>query len=87
VGQLTPDGRLQLNDERMSLWVGPHFESDKVCQSCYVLPVCQGAQCPLTRVEVNRRSCAPVKSTLKREMRITLGESSVGVAAASVNGG
>jgi uncharacterized protein len=83
VGQLLPDGRLELKDERMLLWVAPHYESDKVCQNCYVLPVCQGAQCPLSRVEVNRRSCAPVKSSLKREMRITLNESAVGTAAAA----
>lgn len=80
VGQLRRDGTLELDDARMTLWVAPHFESDTLCQSCYVLPVCQGAQCPLTRVESNRRSCAPVKSTLKREMRITLNESSVGAA-------
>jgi uncharacterized protein len=74
VGQLHPDGRLELNDERMSIWVSPHFESDKVCQNCYVLPVCQGAQCPLSRVVDNTRSCAPIKGTLKREMRYTLSE-------------
>ncbi|HEU0302796.1 MAG TPA: radical SAM protein, partial [Longimicrobium sp.] len=77
VGQLHQDGRLQLDHNRLSAWVTPHFESDTLCQSCYVLPVCQGAQCPLTRVEVGRRSCAPVKSSLKREMRVTLNESRI----------
>ena len=77
VGQLRPDGSMELDHGRMSLWVAPHFESDALCRNCYVLPVCQGAQCPLTRVESNRRSCAPVKSSLKREMRITLAESRV----------
>ncbi|HEU4883835.1 MAG TPA: radical SAM protein [Longimicrobium sp.] len=81
VGQLQRDGKLELDHERLSAWVTPHFESDTMCQNCYVLPVCQGAQCPLSRVEVNRRSCAPVKSTLKREMRITLNESRVPAAA------
>ena len=75
VGQLHPDGTLEVDDQRMSLWVTPHFETDEVCQHCYVLPVCQGAQCPLTRVQSNTRSCAPVKQLLKREMRYTLNES------------
>jgi uncharacterized protein len=82
VGQLHPDGSMEVNHDRLSQWVTPHFESDTMCQSCYVLPVCQGAQCPLTRVEENRRSCAPVKSALKREMRVTLAQSRVSAAVA-----
>ena len=83
VGRLHPDGRLELDDDRLGAWVVPHFEADAVCRSCYVLPVCQGAACPLTRLTVNRRSCAPVKGTLKREMRITLAQSTAGVQAAA----
>ncbi len=72
VGQLNPDGTLDLNDEHMSKWVNPHWETDSLCQSCYVLPGCQGAVCPLTRVTQNQRTCSSVKSDLKREMRFTL---------------
>ncbi|HEX2080407.1 MAG TPA: radical SAM protein [Longimicrobium sp.] len=75
VGRLLPDGTMELDEVRMSAWVAPHFESDALCRSCWVLPGCQGAACPLTRVEENRRSCAPVKGTLKREMRHTLAQS------------
>ena len=74
VGQLYADGRLETTDENMARWVNPHFETDALCQSCYVLPGCQGAACPLTRVQSGRRTCCGVKSGLKREMRYTLAE-------------
>jgi uncharacterized protein len=74
VGQLHPDGRLELNHENMAKWVNPHFESDSMCKSCYVLPGCQGVSCPLPRITHNERSCCSVKSTLKSEMKFTLSE-------------
>lgn len=82
VGQLHPDGTLELNDEHMTKWVNPHFETDALCQKCYVLPGCQGAACPLTRVTDNMRSCCSVKSHLKQEMRISLDQASKGRPAA-----
>jgi len=72
VGQLHPDGTLELHDEQMAHWVKPHFESDHLCKSCYVLPGCQGAACPLTRVKSGHRTCCGVKGNLKHEMRFTL---------------
>jgi uncharacterized protein len=72
VGQLNPDGTLELTDDNMRHWVNPHWESDSLCKSCYVLPGCQGAACPLTRVRNGYRTCAGVKSNLKHEMRHTL---------------
>jgi uncharacterized protein len=81
VGQLNPDGTLDLLDEQMAHWVAPHFESDKLCKSCYVLPGCQGAACPLTRVKAGHRTCCEVKSNLKHEMRYTLQHSAQAAAA------
>jgi uncharacterized protein len=72
VGQLHPDGTLELVDEHMRRWVNPHWESDSLCKSCYVLPGCQGAACPLTRITRGERTCAGIKSNLKHEMRHTL---------------
>ncbi|HVH12097.1 MAG TPA: radical SAM protein [Longimicrobium sp.] len=74
VGRLQPDGRMELVDERMAAWVNPHFESDAQCRSCWVLPGCQGAACPLTRVESGTRTCCEVRGELKREMRFTLAQ-------------
>ncbi|HEY0015045.1 MAG TPA: radical SAM protein [Longimicrobium sp.] len=72
VGQLHPDGTMELEDEHMRRWVNPHWETDSLCKTCYVLPGCQGAACPLTRVRDGYRTCAGVKSNLKHEMRHTL---------------
>lgn len=75
VGQLNPDGTVELRDEHMAHWVTPHFERDHLCKNCYVLPSCQGAYCPLTRVQDGRRSCCDIKGNLKHEMRYTLNHS------------
>ncbi len=74
VGRVLPDGTLELKDDHMIRWVNPAFESDHLCQHCHVLPVCQGAHCPLTRVTDNRRTCCGIKHSLKQEMRFTLAE-------------
>lgn len=74
VGKVLPDGTLQLKDENMLRWVNPHFETDNLCQHCHVLPVCQGAHCPLTRITEGRRTCSSVKGSLKTDMRLTLEE-------------
>lgn len=72
VGQLRPDGRMELRDERMARWVNAHFETDAQCRGCHLLPGCQGAACPLTRVESGVRTCSGVRAELKRELRFTL---------------
>lgn len=74
VGQIHPDGSMDLNDVHMTKWVQPYFETDSLCQSCYVLPGCQGSTCPLSRVRRGERTCCAAKSELKREMRYTLDE-------------
>ena len=82
VGQLHPDGTMDLHDEHMSRWVNPHWETDTHCQSCHLLPGCQGAACPLSRVTIGERTCTSVKANLKREMRATLARSRGGAAPA-----
>jgi sulfatase maturation enzyme AslB (radical SAM superfamily) len=54
--------------------VRPFFETDSLCQSCYVLPGCQGGTCPLARIRDHTRSCCSIKSEIKTEMRVTLAE-------------
>jgi uncharacterized protein len=87
VGQIHPDGTMELDDERMSKWVRPYFETDSLCKSCYVLPGCQGAACPLSRITSNERTCCGAKSELKREMRYTLHQQDRARALAAVAAG
>lgn len=72
VGQIMPDGRLVLDDAKLGRWVAPGFETDSQCQSCYLVPTCQGNACPLTRITAGERTCCGTKSALKSEMRYTL---------------
>ncbi|WP_150241892.1 radical SAM/SPASM domain-containing protein [Nocardiopsis quinghaiensis] len=61
VGRLDEEGGLNLDEERMSLWVDTDDTSDSGCQSCFFQPSCQGAACPLVRLEEGRRPCPPHK--------------------------
>ena len=72
VGRLTPEGALEFDDNHFAKWVTPHFEDDEMCRSCHVLPGCQGAACPLTRIRDGHRTCCDVKQNLKREMRFSM---------------
>jgi uncharacterized protein len=77
VGQLHPDGRLEVHDQQLAHWVAPHYEEDQMCKSCYILPGCQSGHCPLVRVRDGHRSCCSTKSHLKHEMRFTLRQQAI----------
>lgn len=68
VGQLRPDGSLELDTDKMALWTEPAFERDSGCQRCHVLPACQGIHCPKIRIDQGRRPCTSVRRTAKQEM-------------------
>lgn len=70
VGELSAEGELLLNFDRMALWTDPAFESDAKCQKCTVLPVCQGISCPLVRFETNDSPCIPSRLGAKQELRL-----------------
>jgi uncharacterized protein len=72
VGQLTPEGDLQLDDDRMGLWTEPAFEQDAQCRKCVVLPNCQGISCPLVRIEEHRQPCVSARSNPKGELLAAL---------------
>lgn len=69
VGQILPDGELDLDLERFALWTQPAFEKDTQCQKCVVLPTCQGMYCPQIRFDYNRSPCTPLRTKFKEEMR------------------
>ncbi|HEX7051924.1 MAG TPA: radical SAM protein [Longimicrobiales bacterium] len=72
VGRLSPDGEMELDLDKLALWVQPAFENDTTCRACYFVPVCQGMRCPLIRIEDKRRPCPPTKHHLKSELLSTL---------------
>ena len=61
VGMLDETGDLHINDENLRLWTDTDDSSDTACQSCYFRPSCQGAACPLVRLEEKTRPCPPSK--------------------------
>jgi uncharacterized protein len=69
VGHLSPDGELQLDQDKMALWCEPAFEKDTKCQKCVILPICMGSSCPLIRFEQNTSPCIPLRQNAKKELR------------------
>jgi uncharacterized protein len=69
VGHLTEEGHLELDRDKFALWTEPAFESDKKCQKCVVLPVCQGMHCPQVRFDTGHSPCTSLRKTYKHEMR------------------
>ncbi|MDQ2893935.1 MAG: radical SAM protein [Pseudomonadota bacterium] len=68
VGKLLPDGTLDLDVDKMALWTAPAFERDTGCQSCHMLPSCQGLHCPQIRMDHNIAPCPSIRRTAKQEM-------------------
>jgi uncharacterized protein len=64
VGRILPDGELELDVDKLALWTEPAFENDSGCGKCYMVPVCQGMNCPAVRIATGQRSCPPIKRTL-----------------------
>ena len=68
VGQITPEGRVEIDSAKLAPWVAPAFEKDTQCQQCAVLPICQGCSCPLPRILRGERSCIPARSSWKKSL-------------------
>jgi len=68
VGNVTPDGRLEIDSAKLAPWIAPYFEGDEQCRGCVVLPVCQGFSCQLPRVSGGERPCIPVRTSWKKEL-------------------
>jgi uncharacterized protein len=68
VGRVREDGRLDIDADRLALWTTSDDSKDAVCQSCTFRPACQGAACPLVRIETGQRPCPPVKNRLRRAL-------------------
>jgi uncharacterized protein len=68
VGRLTPDGEMELDEDRMAMWTQPAFQNDSGCGGCHMSPTCQGMSCPLVRIQHDRRPCPETKHHLHTEL-------------------
>lgn len=69
VGRLREDGTLELDDRLMRLWTENDEASDHTCQQCFFRPSCQGAHCPLVRIQDGVRPCPPQKVWIGDNLR------------------
>lgn len=72
VGHITAEGDLVLDHDKLSFWTQPAFETDPLCQNCYILPTCQGMACPLERLHSGKRACCATKKQLRTELLAAL---------------
>ncbi len=72
VGRLLPDGTLQLDQERLRPWIMENALSDTGCQACAIRPACQGAACPLERMNSGKRPCPDLRWHFKKYLPILL---------------
>lgn len=70
VGSLLPDGSMEIDYDKLALWVTSGEEKDTVCQSCFFRPSCQGNHCPLYRLRTGKRPCSYEKRKIKRVLRL-----------------
>jgi uncharacterized protein len=74
VGHITETGELSIDDNKMSLWTAPAFETDTQCQKCMMAPSCAGMSCPLIRFETNKSPCVSQRTHFKRALRVAAGD-------------
>ncbi len=66
VGWVRPDGRMELDLDRVALWTIHDAAEDASCRHCFLRPACQGVACPLKRFETGKPPCPDVKHDLRR---------------------
>jgi uncharacterized protein len=87
VGKLLPDGTLDLDVDKLARWTEPAFERDSGCQSCHMLPACQGVHCPQIRMDHERAPCPGIRRTAKQEMTDYFEAKQAAAAAAALEAG
>ncbi len=75
IGELHPDGHLDLDLDKFTLWVTSDGEHDSACTSCFFRPACHGAACPLVRIESGRPPCPAHKKNIKKVLELAYKQS------------
>lgn len=68
VGYLQETGDMDVDRDKLALWTEPAFEKDTKCQTCVVLPACQGVFCPQVRMDYGKSPCSPLRHGAKKEL-------------------
>ncbi|PFR32459.1 radical SAM/SPASM domain-containing protein [Bacillus cereus] len=70
IGKLNIDGTMQVDIDKYALWVMNDESEDEGCKKCFLRPSCQGASCPLIRIETGKAPCPPDKANIKEVVRV-----------------
>ncbi|RCW73103.1 radical SAM/SPASM domain-containing protein [Saliterribacillus persicus] len=70
IGKLQPDGILDLDFDKLALWVISGSSEDNICKNCFFRPSCHGDSCPLVRIESGKRPCPKEKEHIKNTLKI-----------------
>ncbi len=70
VGFILPDGSIEVDIDKLALWVGSGEENDEGCKACFFRPACQGNHCPLYRFHTGKRPCPFEKRKIKRVLKL-----------------
>jgi uncharacterized protein len=69
VGKITPNGSLEVDEDKFTFWTEPVFSTVEKCDKCVVLPVCQTVACPLVRLKnPEDTGCPPLRSKAKKRL-------------------
>ncbi|REK53988.1 MAG: radical SAM/SPASM domain-containing protein [Geobacillus sp.] len=70
VGRLHDDGTMEVDFDKLALWVTSGEEQDGHCQACFFRPACQGNHCPMYRIRKGQRPCPYEKRKIKQVLRL-----------------
>ena len=78
VGQLHPNGTMELNWQKMSLWVETNGMDDgKKCRTCFFSPSCYGAVCPKDWMDQGDCDCPGTKLAIGESLKLIQLETSL----------
>jgi uncharacterized protein len=61
---------MEVDFDKLALWVTSGEEQDEHCQACFFRPACQGNHCPLYRIRKGKRPCPYEKRKIKQVLRL-----------------
>lgn len=75
LGNLSEDGTLHLDYDKLAKWTLSGEETDENCQACFFRPACQGNHCPYYRKATGNRPCSHEKRQIKKVLQLIVQES------------